>query len=88
MKIFKVGDTQKAICNNCASLENTTYKLGDLPVSDGLGVVKNVLVGICDNCESVVVLPHQSTLLVKKHIEKKRVPVEARMPAHMIDILD
>lgn len=88
MKIYKVGDTHKAICNNCASLNGITYKLKDVPVSDGFGVVKNVLVGTCDKCDSVAVLPHQSTPLIKKHIEKKRMPVEARMPAHMIDILN
>lgn len=88
MKIYKVGDTQQAICNSCASLQVITYKLSNLPVSDGLGVVKNVLVGACNKCDSVAVLPHQSTPLIKKHIEKKRVPVEARMPAHMIDILN
>ena len=42
MKIFKVGDTQKAICENCRSLENTTFVLRDVPFSDGDGVVKNV----------------------------------------------
>ena len=88
MKIYKVGDRQKAICNNCACLENITYKLSDVPMSDGLGVVKNVLAGVCDTCNSVALLPHQSTPLVKKHIEKKRVPIEARVPAHMIDILN
>ena len=88
MKIYKVGDTQKAICNNCASLESITYKLSDVPISGGLGVVKNVLTGICDTCESIVLLPHQSTPLIKKHIEKKRVPIEARIPAHMVDILN
>lgn len=46
MKIFKVGDSQKAICENCRSLENATFKLRGVPFSDGSGVVKNALVGV------------------------------------------
>ncbi|MBX2847061.1 MAG: hypothetical protein KTR16_01980 [Acidiferrobacterales bacterium] len=88
MKIYKVGDTQKAICEECKGLESVTYQLRDVPVSDGLGLVKNVLAGICDQCDCVAVLPHQSTPLVKKHIENKKASVEARVPAHMIDILN
>lgn len=88
MKIFKVGESQKAVCEKCQSFENATFKLRDVPFSDGRGVVKNVLVGVCDKCDSVTVLPHQSTPSVKKQYEAKRKPVEGRLPAHLIDILN
>ena len=88
MKIIKVGDTQKAACNHCKRFENITYRLRTVPFSDGKGVVKNVLVGICDGCNSVVVLPHQSTPLVKKQLELRRNSLESRVPAHMVDILN
>jgi len=88
MKILKVGDTQKALCNSCKSLQNITFKLRDTPFSDGSGIVKNVLVGVCDLCDSVAVLPHQSTPLIKKQLEKQRKSLESRVPAHMIDILN
>lgn len=88
MKILKVGDTKKAACNNCKSFQNVTFKLRDVPFSDGNGMVKNVLVGICDNCDSVVVLPHQSTPAVKKQLEIQRKPIESRVPSHMVDILN
>lgn len=88
MKIFKVGDSQKAICENCRSLENATFKLRDVPFSDGSGLVKNVLVGVCDKCDQVSILPHQSTPVVKKQLEAQRKPVESRLPAHMVDILN
>jgi len=86
MKIFKVGESQKAACEICQSFENATFKLRDVPFSDGKGIVKNVLVGVCDKCDSVTVLPHQSTPAVKKQYEAKRKPVEGRLPAHLIDI--
>ena len=70
MKIFKVGESLKAACSTCQSFENATFPLRDVPFSDGTGVVK-VLVGVCDKCESVTVLPHQSTPAVKRHDMKQ-----------------
>ncbi|MFT5700423.1 MAG: hypothetical protein ACI8ZB_003297 [Desulforhopalus sp.] len=88
MRIVKVGDTQKAACNNCKSFEDVTFQLRDVPFSDGNGIVKNVLVGVCDCCDSVVILPHQSTPAVKRELEGQRKALESRVPAHMIDILN
>jgi len=88
MKIFKVGDSQKSICENCRSLENATFTLRNVPFSDGRGIVKNVLVGVCDKCDEVSILPHQSTPVVKKQLEAQRKPIESRLPAHMLDILN
>jgi hypothetical protein len=88
MKILKVGDTKKAACNTCELFQDVTFKLRDTPFNDGSGIVKNVLVGVCDTCDSVTVLPHQSTPAVKKQLEKQRKSLESRVPAHMIDILN
>lgn len=88
MKILKVGDTKKAACNNCRSFQDVTFKLRDTPFNDGTGTVKNVMVGVCNHCDSIVVLPHQSTPAVKKQLEAQRKSLESRVPAHMIDILN
>ncbi|GBL04873.1 hypothetical protein [Glaciecola sp. KUL10] len=88
MKIYKVGETQLAACQNCESFQNATFKLRDVPFSDGSGLAKRVLVGVCDSCNSVILLPHQSTPAVNKQYEAKRRPVEGRLPAHLIDILN
>jgi len=88
MKIVKVGDTQKAACHHCGRFENVTYKLRDVPFSDGEGTVNNVLVGVCDCCNSVAVLPHQSTPMVRKQLQTQRRSLEGRVPAHMVDILN
>lgn len=88
MKIFKVGDSQQAICEYCHSLETATFALRDVPFSDGSGIVKNVLVGVCNQCDQVSILPHQSTPVVNKQLETQRKPIETRLPAHMIDILN
>ncbi|MBL4869107.1 MAG: hypothetical protein JKY67_22320 [Pseudomonadales bacterium] len=88
MKIFRVGDTQKAACNLCKSFSDVTFKLRNVPFSDKSGTVKNVLVGVCDSCDSVVVLPHQSTPAVRKQLDVQRKALESRVPAHMVDILN
>ncbi|ARN76203.1 hypothetical protein [Oceanicoccus sagamiensis] len=88
MKIFKIGDSKQAMCETCGSLQRATFALRDVPLSDGSGVVKSVLVGVCDQCDNVSLLPHQSTPVVQKQLLSQRKPVESRLPAHMIDILN
>lgn len=88
MKILKEGDTKKVACETCRSFQNATFRLRDVPFSDGSGLVKNVLVGVCDVCGSVAVVPHQSTPLIKKQLDKQRKGVEGRVPSHLIDILN
>jgi len=88
MSIVKVGDTEKAVCNQCKSLVDVTYQLKDVPFNDGRGIVSDVMAGICNQCGSVAVMPHQSTPAIKHRIDKRRRSVESRVPAHMIDILN
>jgi hypothetical protein len=65
-------DQQKAACEICKAFVNTTFKLKDVDLSDNSATVKNVLVGFYDNCNSVIVLPHQSSDIVKGTIDKSR----------------
>jgi hypothetical protein len=88
MNIVKADDKSKAVCEACKQLVDVTFKLRDVPLSDGTGVVNGVLVGVCDVCDKVCVLPHQSVPMVAKTIAKQREPVESRIPAHMVDILN
>ncbi|KFX03519.1 hypothetical protein KP22_15705 [Pectobacterium betavasculorum] len=88
MKIFKVGDTQGALCNTCQSYETATFQLKNVPFSDNSGVVKQVLVGVCDRCGNVAIIPHQSTPMIKKALNVQLKALESRVPTHMIDILN
>ncbi|MBE9485966.1 MAG: hypothetical protein IMY82_02205 [Chloroflexi bacterium] len=88
MNILKVGDQEKAACEKCAAFVTVIYQLRDVPFSDGSGLVKQVLVGVCEQCDQVCVLPQQSTPAVKCVLEKQRKPIESRVPAHMLDILN
>lgn len=88
MKIFKVGDKKKAVCETCQLLTHATFLLRDVPFSDGSGIVKNVLAGVCDSCNEVVLIPHQSTPAIKKQMDAQKKAVETRVPAHMVDMLN
>lgn len=72
MKLFRVGDTQKAACEKCEEFVDATFKLQDVPLSDNSTIVENVLVGVCNQCDSVIVLPQQETHLVKATIAKAK----------------
>ena len=61
MKILKVGDKAKAAGETCQAFTSITYQLHDVPFSDGSGLTKNILAGVCDVCGAVTVIPHQST---------------------------
>jgi hypothetical protein len=88
MKILREGDTKKVACETCGSFQNATFKLRDVPFNDGSGIVKSVLAGVCDACDSVAVIPHQSTPAIKKQLDKQRKAVEGRIPSHFVDILN
>ena len=88
MKILKEGDTKKVPCNACGSFQIVSFRLRDVPFSDGSGMARNVLVGVCDKCDSVALVPHQSTPLIKRQLDKQRKAIESRVPSHLIDILN
>ncbi len=88
MKIVKMEDKSTAACQRCKTFVDVTYRLRDVPLSDGSDIVKDVLAGVCDICDNVCVLPHQSVPKVSKTMERQRKPIDSRVPAHMLDILN
>ena len=88
MKLLKVGDTKKSICESCESRVKVVYELRDVPFSDGSGVVSDVLVGVCDVCDEVCSLPAQSIPMVKAARAKNNKQIESRVPAHLVDALN
>ena len=56
MPLLKEGDQEKVACYTCNAFVTVTYAHRDVPFSDGSGTVKNTLVGICMECNSICVL--------------------------------
>ncbi|WP_077044445.1 hypothetical protein [Pseudomonas sp. KK4] len=88
MKLLFEGDQGKALCEHCQQIVTTTYVRRDVPFSDGQGQAKEILVGVCDDCDTVVAIPAQSTPSIKEARKQQLIPIEARLPAIYLDVLD
>ncbi|MFF7064272.1 hypothetical protein [Pseudomonas sp. NPDC008258] len=88
MKILFEGDSGKALCEHCQAVVPTRYTRRDVPFSDGRGVAKDILVGVCTRCEVVVALPPQSTPAIHEARMQQLKSIEARLPAVYVDVLD
>jgi hypothetical protein len=87
MKLHFPGEKGTAICEADGQV-STTFAYRDVPFSDGSGVARQILVGVCDRCGEVVAIPPQSTPAIKAAREKAGVSVEAVLPAVYLDALD
>lgn len=85
---FSEGDKSQAICSVCKKVQTTTFGYRDVPFSDGTGLVKNILVGVCDHCGNVASIPAQSTPAISMARNKSSESVEAMLPAPYFDVLD
>jgi len=88
MRIYHEGDRGKALCADCDQVVSTTYARRDVPFSDGRGLARNVLVGVCDRCGKTVAIPPQSTPAISKARKAATRPIEVNLPAIYMDVLD
>src|SRR5882672_8646022 len=87
MKIFVENEKGRAVCHR-DGVTTTTYLYRDVPFSDGSGVVKNILVGVCDKCADVIAVPPQSTPAIGATRSRVEHALEVNIPAPFIEILD
>jgi hypothetical protein len=69
--LHKTGDKGNALCETCQEKVATTYQQRNVPLSDGSLMVPNVLVGVCDTCDNITTLPHQSVQRVAELTRNK-----------------
>lgn len=86
MKLHYAGEKGKAVCDT-DGLTTTTFDYRDVPFSDRPGVVKDILVSVCDKCGDIVGIPPQSTPAIKAKRELATKSIEANLPAAYIDAL-
>lgn len=70
--IKQVGQKSKAICNHCKRVVSGTYAIRDMKFIDRPGVVKDILVLVCDECNNIVATPPQSTPAIKAAIDSQK----------------
>ncbi len=91
MEIFKEGDKSVALCKDCKKKVSTTFAVRTTKIKDGEKFLKvpDVLVSVCDECDTTVGVPQQSFSAiaeVRKKAEKET--LEVRLPRHLLDILN
>jgi hypothetical protein len=85
--LAKEGDQGQAVCRHCKDLVSThervrTYWEG------GTMEVPGVLVGVCDQCDTIITIPAQSTPRIRDvRVPTKEEQLEARIPTHLEDVL-
>ncbi|MDI1266366.1 MAG: hypothetical protein PS018_24235 [bacterium] len=87
MKLYRPGEKGHALCETDGRV-STTFRYRDVPFSDGSGVARRILAGVCDRCGKVVSIPPQSTPSIKAARRNAQVPIEAVLPAVYLDALD
>lgn len=87
MNIYLEGEQGKALCEQCQQVVSTVYARRNVPFSDGLGEARDILVGVCSQCDTVVAIPAQSTPAIRE-AKKQLISIEARLPAVYLDVLD
>lgn len=88
MKILFEGDTGTALCERCQAVVQTRYLRRDVPFSDGQGQARDILVGVCTGCDTVLAIPPQSTPAIREACKQQLKSIEARLPAVYLDVLD
>lgn len=88
MKFYKEGDKSQAICSDCGEIVSSTMLYRDVPFEGGGAVAKDILVGVCDKCRMVVSIPAQSTPAIAKAKKQAQIPVETKVPAVFVEILE
>jgi len=88
MKLYRDGDVSRAFCSHCAKVVKTVFARRDVPFNDAKGSAKNILVGVCNVCDSVVSIPAQSTPAIAEARKREAVSLEAALPAIYVDVLD
>ena len=63
MRIFSEAHVERAVCD-IDGVVTATFRYRDVPFSDGSGVVRNLLVGVCDVCDEVILSPPQAVPVI------------------------
>jgi len=87
MKLYLEGQKSKAMCET-DGVVSTTFRYRDVPFSEGPGVAKGILAGVCDQCCRVVSIPAQSTPAVRRARGNATRSIEAILPASYVEALD
>ena len=91
MRLYQAGDRSAGICERCQSRVNTRMEYRDYTPSSWDVTIPDVLVAVCERCDEVVGVPHQSTPKINEHREDKandRQAIEGRVSRSIEDVVE
>ncbi|HLG19633.1 MAG TPA: hypothetical protein VI895_07430 [Bdellovibrionota bacterium] len=87
MKIWKENDRSKGLCPKCKEIQPIVFRRGVFPLKETKKNVKDVLLGVCTQCDEIVSVPPQSVARIKEVRFFDRKPLEVRIPSDVKDIV-
>jgi hypothetical protein len=87
MKIWKDGDEGRAICPTCERRTSVVYRRRTIKLEAPDVEVSMVLVAVCQECDGIAAIPHQSTPKLRAGIERPTETLNVRVPGHLEDVL-
>jgi hypothetical protein len=86
--LAKEGDTLSVVCPHCKDLVNAHARVRSYHMQERGIDVPGVLLDICERCDQVATIPHQSTLrMLEARVPLKEEQLEARIPTHLEDVI-
>ena len=70
MSKYQEGDSIQGGCKNCRKVVNATLIPRSYSIENGLGLVENALMAVCNECDEVIGIPSQSTVAVRNALDK------------------
>jgi hypothetical protein len=87
MKIWKEGDTSRALCPRCERKSEVVFLRRNVAQTEPAVVAEDVLVAVCVACDSIALIPNQSAPKLREAIQRPTIVLNARIPGHLKDIL-
>jgi len=69
MITIKEGHLSQAICHTCKKMSVVKFVKRDIPLSDNSQIIRGILAGVCQDCDSAIVIPMQSSLSIQEQID-------------------
>lgn len=87
MKIWKDGDKSRGLCPSCQRKTNIVFQRRSVTQSAPAVTAEAVLVAVCQECDGIAMIPHQSMPKLREAIQNPKETLNVRIPAHLEDVL-
>lgn len=87
MKVYEAGEKLSVLCHNDGRV-TVTFAYRDVPFRDNRGLAENILVGVCDKCGEILLVPPQSTPAIAAARKRAERALEVNLPSPFVEVLD